>query len=248
MRTRATLDGGRARDQGTRSRSASRTAVSAASNLAGPREGSGPEAAGADRRETITVVLGHFSSLFGIGLTSALRGDRTLCVLDADVADAELEGVLARHRPLVAMLDEQSVVDVSVPLRLRSALPRIALVVLARRPTRDYALHMLGVGVSACLCKDTPATEILSAVRFVAGGRHLFASLSRGPSRSVENRGLRSLTARESEVLRLVGLGQGYNEIGRSLHIEAETARSHVKHICRKLGVSKRHELIRPLN
>ena len=248
MRTRATLDAPAPPDQGTGSRSGSPAAIGKASDLSGLRDGRGPEQAGAERPEAITVVLGRFSSLLGIGLTSALRRDRALCVLDAEVQDSELEDVLARRRPAVALLDERSMADLSLPLRLCSALPRIALIVLARRPTRDYCLHVLGLGASACLCQETPAAEILSAVRLVAGGGRLLASLSCGPSQLIQDGGVRALSTRESEVLRLVGFGQGYQEIARSLHISAETARSHVKHICRKLGVSNRHELIQRLS
>jgi DNA-binding NarL/FixJ family response regulator len=48
------------------------------------------------------------------------------------------------------------------------------------------------------------------------------------------------LTQRESEVLRLLALGQTNKEIAQALHISYETIKEHVQHILRKLGVSDR--------
>jgi DNA-binding NarL/FixJ family response regulator len=54
----------------------------------------------------------------------------------------------------------------------------------------------------------------------------------------------RKLSKRECEVLALISEGFQYKEIGESLKIEPETVRSHVKNICRKMGVRRRVEAI----
>jgi DNA-binding CsgD family transcriptional regulator len=51
-----------------------------------------------------------------------------------------------------------------------------------------------------------------------------------------------ALTARELEVLRLVGAGRSNKEIGNELFISAKTASVHVSNILAKLGVSGRGE------
>jgi DNA-binding CsgD family transcriptional regulator len=48
------------------------------------------------------------------------------------------------------------------------------------------------------------------------------------------------LSAREIEVLRLVGQGQSNAEIGHTLYISPKTASVHVSNILRKLGVTSR--------
>jgi len=60
------------------------------------------------------------------------------------------------------------------------------------------------------------------------------------PRQAVE--GVRSLTARELEVLRLVASGHSNGEIGRELFISAKTASVHVSNILAKLSVSNRTE------
>lgn len=52
------------------------------------------------------------------------------------------------------------------------------------------------------------------------------------------------LSKREREVLDLLSEGLQYKEIGERLNIEPETVRSHVKSICRKMGVRRRVEAI----
>ncbi len=52
------------------------------------------------------------------------------------------------------------------------------------------------------------------------------------------------LTAREAEVIKLVGAGATNNEIAIALVISESTVKSHVKHILRKLGASNRAEAV----
>jgi DNA-binding NarL/FixJ family response regulator len=51
-----------------------------------------------------------------------------------------------------------------------------------------------------------------------------------------------SLTARETEVLRLLAEGRSNRQIGEALYISAKTAGVHVSNIMAKLGVSSRTE------
>ena len=69
----------------------------------------------------------------------------------------------------------------------------------------------------------------------------------------VDELAARGLTARELEVLRLLGEGRSNREIGEALFISAKTASVHVTHILQKLNVTTRvqaavaaHRLIAP--
>jgi LuxR family maltose regulon positive regulatory protein len=52
------------------------------------------------------------------------------------------------------------------------------------------------------------------------------------------------LSARESDILKLIGEGQSNKEIARTLAITPETVKSHVKHIFIKLNVEKRAQAV----
>jgi len=52
------------------------------------------------------------------------------------------------------------------------------------------------------------------------------------------------LTAREHDILELLGEGMSNKAIARSLHIAPETVKSHVKRIFEKLGVGRRAQAV----
>jgi two-component system response regulator NreC len=56
---------------------------------------------------------------------------------------------------------------------------------------------------------------------------------------------LDGLSAREVEVLRLIALGHTSAEVARHLHLSPRTVETHRARINRKLGLSKRAELVR---
>jgi LuxR family transcriptional regulator, maltose regulon positive regulatory protein len=53
-----------------------------------------------------------------------------------------------------------------------------------------------------------------------------------------------SLSAREGDILKLIGEGLSNKEIARNLAITPETVKSHVKHIFAKLNVEKRAQAV----
>ena len=53
-----------------------------------------------------------------------------------------------------------------------------------------------------------------------------------------------SLSAREGDILKLIGGGLSNKEIARNFAITPETVKSHVKHIFTKLNVEKRAQAV----
>jgi LuxR family maltose regulon positive regulatory protein len=69
--------------------------------------------------------------------------------------------------------------------------------------------------------------------------------LSRWDDRDAQPNGsVDTLTAREREVLALIGQGSSNKHIARVLEISPETVKSHVKHIFMKLAVNTRTEAV----
>jgi DNA-binding NarL/FixJ family response regulator len=206
----------------------------------------------------IAVAVGQFGCVIGRGLLSVLDEDRGVRVVGADLDHAGLERAVARRKADVLFLDEESVTRASLPRRLCGA-PRggphppgrgrtqssadVGLVVLAHRPTRAYAARAIALGVAGCLSTDASAAEISRALRVAAAGEHVFVALSpRGAAAGAV--GGWSLTRRERQVLELLSRGQKNAEIARELNVSVETARTHAKHVYRKLGVGSRLELL----
>ena len=60
----------------------------------------------------------------------------------------------------------------------------------------------------------------------------------------MSDNGNRKLTARELQVLALVGEGKTSKQVAQSLNLSVETVANHRKHICRKLGLHSTAELV----
>lgn len=105
----------------------------------------------------------------------------------------------------------------------------------------------LDAGVDGYLWKGSSADELADAIRRIAAGDTVV--MRTRPRRTPPtDRGYRwpfaeaGLSARESEVLALVTEGLTNAQIAESLYVGAETVKSHVKSILRKLGVRSRVE------
>jgi DNA-binding NarL/FixJ family response regulator len=122
----------------------------------------------------------------------------------------------------------------------------------------DYVYGALRAGASGFLLKDTPPTELLSAIRVIAGGEALLApgvtrrlldefaarTSAPAPAKPVADPRLGAITSREREVLVLVGEGLSNAEIAARLYIGAGTAKSHVSSLLSKLGARDRIQLV----
>ncbi len=192
----------------------------------------------------ISVVLGQFGTVIDCGLRHVLGEDRGLHVVGECLDHAALEVTVAQLAPRVAVLSEASLAGGYVRKRLWAIQPNVGLVVLAHRPTRAYGARLLASGVAACVPIDASASDILGAIRLAADGKQVLTPTPDRSARAAHIASITSLTSRELEVLKLLSLGKANAEIALKLHIGIETARTHVGHILRKLGVHTRRELI----
>ena len=125
------------------------------------------------------------------------------------------------------------------------ALEATRVVVLTTFDLDEYVFEAIRSGASGFLVKDTEPTELLRAVRAVAGGDALlsprvtrrligeFASRSRPTAAAAER--LAALTEREREVVALVGEGLSNDEIADRLVVSPATAKTHVSRAMVKL-------------
>jgi DNA-binding NarL/FixJ family response regulator len=193
---------------------------------------------------TVLVVEDHPVVREGLRMLLDAAGD--LCVAGAaPSASAALE--LLRRGPAEVVVLDLDLGDEDglewLP-RLLEAAPAARVVVLTgmRDPGRDEAA--LVAGARGFVHKDAPAEELLRAIRAVAGGGLWFDSAMLAGRRTGKGDPLAALTAREREVVRLVGEGLRNEEIARRLGIHEKTVRNHLTAVFDKVGVSGRLELV----
>ena len=182
-------------------------------------------------------------------------------LLDAE-ADIEVVGEAENGRravfetiegkPDVVLMDvvmpEQGGIESIKPVL--EAAPSTKVLVLSMQDDPSYVREAFAAGASGYVLKEAADTELVDAVRQVAGGgsyvhptlgARLIAAEAEERRRAEED----PLSEREREVLRLLALGHTNQEIATMLFISVRTAEAHRAHIMRKLRLATRAELVR---
>src|SRR6476620_361011 len=150
--------------------------------------------------------------------------------------------VARQQRPDVLLMDVRMPVldgiDATRRIAGEEATQAVRVIVLTTFDLDDYVYRALRAGASGFLLKDTSPEQLLAAIRVVAdGGALLDPQVTRRLIAEL-------LTAREIEVLGLVGHGLTNTEIAERLVISIFTAKTHVSRILTKLGMRDRSQLV----
>jgi len=151
-----------------------------------------------------------------------------------------------------------ALVDLSMPdmngldliRRIKAHDAQIAVLVLSMHAEEQYALRAFKAGANGYLTKDSAATELVAAVRKVAGGgAFVTASMAErvvqqlnGVARAPRHD---ALTDRELDVLQRIVAGQRITDIAEVLHLSVKTVSTHKSRIQDKLQLPNMAALIR---
>ncbi|MFD3399779.1 response regulator [Kribbella sp. NPDC058693] len=133
--------------------------------------------------------------------------------------------------------------------RITAEFPDVAVLVLTTYADDASIANALRAGARGYLTKDAGRAEIGAALRSTAAGqstfdpevsKRLIAGLA--PSAGVGGDGL---TARETEVLRLIARGLSNPEIAGTLFISEATVKTHINNTFAKIGARHRAEAVR---
>jgi DNA-binding NarL/FixJ family response regulator len=144
------------------------------------------------------------------------------------------------HRPDVTLMDVQmgEMNGIEAMIAIRAEWPGAKFIVLTTYAGDVLAQRALKAGAHAYVLKGSIRKEILDTIRDVSRGLkriepNVAADLAKHQSDA-------SLTPREIEVLSLVAAGNSNKLIAAQLHINEETAKTHIKSILAKLDANDR--------
>jgi two-component system, NarL family, nitrate/nitrite response regulator NarL len=136
---------------------------------------------------------------------------------------------------------------------LSASAPDTRVLVLTGMRDRERHRAVLSAGAQGVVLKDKPPELLLKAIRRVHAGELWFdratmefavqRAVSRDRARAPERDKITALTAREKQIVSLIGEGLKNSEIAGRLGIGEKTVRNHLTMIFDKLGVSDRLEL-----
>jgi DNA-binding NarL/FixJ family response regulator len=182
------------------------------------------------------------------GIASVLNAEPDIETVGmADSAEVMLDTV-EQVRPDVVLLDLAlpGMSGVEATARLARLAPRVPVVVFSAHDDDDAIVAAVGAGARGYVVKGAPGAEIVRAVREVHSGNPYFqGAAAAAVAAAVRNpRASDGLTAREREVIRLVGDGMSNKQIASTLGITERTAKFHVRQIMSKLGADNRAQAV----
>lgn len=160
--------------------------------------------------------------------------------------------VAAATRPQVVLLDLNLPGLSGADLIRRLREPSLRVLVLSASGERQDVLDAVTAGATGYLVKSARLEDLVAAVRATAAGEAVFtpglAGLVLGEYRRIAagtEPDTPRLTARETEVLRLVAKGLTYPEIAARLVLSPRTVQNHVRNTLTKLQLRNKAQLVR---
>ena len=202
---------------------------------------------------SIRVVVADDQELVRSGFTMILDAQQDIEVVAEAGDGAEAVAAVQRHTPDVLLLDiRMPVMDGLEAARRVCAQSCCKVVMLTTFDLDEYVYEALYAGASGFLLKDSHPDALLDAIRRTHRGESPFAPkvLTRmieayiaQPPRA-KPASLDALTARETEVLTLVGHGLSNDEIAARLTISIKTVKTHIGNLLSKLQARDRAHLV----
>jgi DNA-binding NarL/FixJ family response regulator len=208
----------------------------------------------------IRVVLADDQDLVREGLRMMLEAEPDIEVAGEARNGLEALDAARAHDPDVVLMDVRMPrtdgLRATARLTADPTLTRTRVIVLTTFELDEYVFGALRSGAAGFLLKDMEPTELVDAVRIVAAGEALLSPRhtrrlieafvdQAGPAPAGADTGrLDELTAREREVLTLVGQGLSNAEIAERLVLSPLTVKTHVARVFMKLGARDRAQLV----
>jgi DNA-binding NarL/FixJ family response regulator len=137
---------------------------------------------------------------------------------------------------------------------IRKERPDTKVVFLSMYDDEDYLAECVDIGGSGYVLKDSPADQLVMAIREVSrGGSYLSPRLLTrlvddfrmqgrgGPARQPR---FGTLTKREREILKMLAEGRSVKEIAGSFELSVKTVEAHKFNLMRKLDIHNKAQLV----
>ena len=127
--------------------------------------------------------------------------------------------------------------------------PKLKILVLSMHAEHQYAVRAIRAGASGYLTKDSASTQLLSAIRKVAGGGAVISAevaeqLALSAMPHADGPPHASLSDREYQVFQRLVRGDSVSDIAQQLNLSVKTVSTHKARLMEKMGLANQAELI----
>jgi two-component system, NarL family, response regulator NreC len=203
----------------------------------------------------IRILLADDHTLFRQGVRTLLASETDMEVVgEAADGSAAVERA-AELKPDVVLLDigMPGPSSFETTRQIKRNRPETKVLFLTMYDDEDYLLEGMEVGANGYVLKDSPALQLVAAVRDVyRGGSYLsprmlsqlvndFRTRVKTSDRTPR---FASLTPREKEVLKMLAEGNSVKEVATQLNLSVKTVEAHKFNLMRKLDIHNKAHLV----
>ncbi len=179
----------------------------------------------------------------------------------ADTPDLIIAGEAKNGHELVLQIEKNkydvAVVDISMPdshildllKQIRQIHRKLPVLILSMHPEDQYGVRVMKAGAAGYLTKESAPTELITAIRTVAGGKkYISATLAEKLIFALKNNDQKTpheaLSDREFQVFTMLAEGRPAKEIAAELYLSEKTISTYRSRILTKIQLKNNSELI----
>ena len=201
-------------------------------------------------KKKINVLIADDHAIVREGLKQILATTRDIAVVGV-AADGADTIKLARKYPASILLLDISLPDrngIDVLKQLRKEIPTLSVLMLSMHREDLYAIRALKAGAAGYLTKQSATSELVNALREIAGGRkYISAQLAQELANTIqEDREIlphEKLSDREYQTLTMIAAGKSVSDIANELALSVKTISMYRTRLLQKMRLKHNAEL-----
>ena len=203
----------------------------------------------------IRILVADDHTLFRQGVKTLIGVEQDMEVVGEACNGTEAADKATELRPDVVLMDigMPGPSSFEVTRQIKRNRPDTKVLFLTMYDDEDYLVESMEVGANGYVLKDSPAAQLVSAVRDVHRGGSFLSP--RMLSQLVDDFRTRiksadrlprfaTLTPREKEVLKMLAEGNSVKEVACQLNLSVKTVEAHKFNLMRKLDIHNKAQLV----
>jgi two-component system response regulator NreC len=203
----------------------------------------------------IRVLITDDHAMFRQGVRTLLAAEPDLEIAGEARDAAEAVNLSRQNHPDVVLMDigMTGMSSFEATRVIRKERPETRVVFLSMYDDDEYLAECVSIGASGYILKESPAEQLLTAIREVhRGGSYLSPRLLTRLVDDLRTQGREpvrqprfgTLTKREREILKMLAEGQSVKEIATAFELSVKTVEAHKFNLMRKLDIHNKAQLV----